>query len=108
MLILKEDLLRLVELASVDSVSVRIFSDEIYLHSGKHVGLYVSGHGVVLHPVYTLIQRFDDLLKVGRETDQVILFGCYSINEQKFLIEPTLSENEFWTQFKLLKQKSNA
>jgi hypothetical protein len=86
-------------LKSIDSISTASYSDEIYLHNGRHVGMYIPGHGVVLEPIYAGIQRFKDILKVEIKGEQdFLLCGGYSINKKEFVIPPIYTDREFWKQ----------
>jgi hypothetical protein len=96
----KNELRLLASLESVDSISVGAFCDEIHLHKGKSVGMYIEDHGVVLEPIYAEIKRFEDILKVGiRKENGFLLFGGYSINKKEFVIPIMYTDREFWEQF---------
>jgi hypothetical protein len=102
-----DELKLLAALESIDSISIRAFGDEVYLHRRKSIGIYVSGHGVVLEPMYEEIQRFDDFLKVGvRSENRSILYGGYSIEKRQFIIPPIYSIHEFWKQYNELRALS--
>jgi len=102
----KDELILLASLESIDSISIAAFRDEVTLHRGKHVGMYLSGHGVVLEPVYTEVLRFDDgdIIRVGKLTDSGIRYGAYSIKAKSLVIpieyivtDPT---GGFWRELK--------
>ena len=84
----------------IDEISTKVFCpDDIFLHKGKSLGIYIIGIGVVLEPVHADIMRFGDILKVGVWQDKLIYYGGFSITSKSFVIPPMYTEREFWSEF---------
>jgi hypothetical protein len=121
MLTLKRtDIMALAAIPNIDTISIPSFSNEVLLHKGKMLGVYIPGHGVVLEPEYTRIQRFDaacgegDIIMAGKIVGNEILCGAYSIKKASFVIPIEFRDNNphggFWEQLKLyrISEKQNA
>ncbi len=80
-------------------------TNDVHLISGNRIGFWAEEHGLVLHPVYVEIQRFDngDILKVGevkiKDRKRTVLYGAYSISKRKFLFPTEFSLHEFWEKY---------
>jgi hypothetical protein len=99
-----KELMFLSGLKSIDSISTVNYSDEIHLHKGNKIGIYVPGQGVVLEPVYTEVSRCHDLLRdlvnVGIRKKGFLFYGAYSISKKEFVVPLIYTNHEFWAQFK--------